>query len=206
MSKYAEDQMPICARCDRKDETKVCLRCSIVFCQHFASPTDYRYCGNCLADFTIKETIMEKIIDRQKSDGTYTHSRKFLARHIKLEGTDWLFAIGLISDKSDEELDSEIEYHKANVDLLLQEREARKLERIKKLASIKLPSIKHETQEQREKREAREAAAKGKRTRVNDKAPVTVEALAALLSKIGGGKISPEKLTEMLANAGKETK
>lgn len=202
MATYSKDTIPICTECDNlsdnHDITKSCLRCGVSYCSHFASHTDVRYCANCLADFSIKETIMEKTIERVHEDGSTTISRKSIAKHTTLQGTDWLFQCKLICETPDNELDAAIEYHRANVGLLLSERESRKLERIKKLASIKLPNIKHESQEQREKREAKEAASKNKKTRVKEKSVASISQLAELLSKLSKGTLSADSIKNML--------
>jgi hypothetical protein len=192
MPNYSGDTIPCCASCDGKDQTKTCLRCHIVYCQHFASKTDNRFCANCMGDFKLHETIMEKQIIHERSDGIVTFSRKFQARHIKLMGNDWLFAAGLIEHLSDAEIEANIEYHKANVSLMLMERESRKLERYHKLSSIKVVMSPRESQEAREKREAK-AAAKGTKTRVKNKTP-SADDIVAMLTKLASSGYTPEQL------------
>ena len=193
MGRYNSDTIPCCAKCDSKDETKICKRCSVVFCSHFASTTDNRYCGNCMADFCVKETIMEKVVDHFRNDGTVSFSRKFQCKHMKLEGNDWLFATNLIPDMSDQDIEAAIEYHKSNVSLMLMEREARKLERYHKLAGVKVTRP-GESQEAREKREAREAK---KRTTVKDKVP-SPDDIVAMLTKLATAGYTPDQLAALL--------
>lgn len=201
MSKYDDGTIPCCTICDNKNITKVCKKCAVVFCVHFASTTDYRYCGNCISDFHIRETIMEKVVEHEKADGTVTFSRKYQAKHMTLTGTDWLFAAALIVDMTDSEIEESIEYHRANIGLMLQERESRKLERYHKLSNIKIANIKHETQIEREKRiekeEAKLAKANGKKTRVKEK-DISGDQLLAMLTQLAKSGLTMEQITDML--------
>lgn len=201
MAKYDAETIPCCPKCDSTNVTKVCKKCAVLYCVHFASTTDYRYCGNCISDFHIRETIMEKVVEHEKADGTVTFSRKYQAKHMTLTGTDWLFAAALIVDMTDSEIEESIEYHRANIGLMLQERESRKLERYQKLSNIKIANIKHETQLEREKREEKEAAklakANGKKTRVKEK-EVTGDQLLNMLQQLAKSGLSVEQITGML--------
>lgn len=197
MARYGADTIPSCIECDSHNANKNCKKCGVSFCKHFASKTDVQYCGNCLSDFTIKETIMEKIIEREAPDGTISFSRKSQARHITLQGTDWLFAAHLIEEMDDADIEATIEYHRANVSLMLQERESRKLERYKKLANIKIIHKKNETQEEREKREAKEAAKAGKKTRVKEK-ELTAESIVQMLGQLAKSGLTQEQLMNLM--------
>lgn len=197
MPKYPSDVIPCCVDCDARNQTKVCKKCGVVFCKHYSSSTDYRYCANCISDFSIKETIMEKVVEHERPDGTITFSRKYQARHIMLQGTDWLFAAHKIEEMDDQEIEATIEYHRANVGLLLDERQSRQHERYKKLAGIKIISVKHETQEDREKREAKELAKANKKSRVKTK-DVTMDTLAAALQQLAKSGLTQAQIVEML--------
>jgi hypothetical protein len=194
--KYGPDTIPCCEACDViPDGTKVCTKCAVVYCKHFASSTDVRYCANCISDFTIKETIMEKIVEHERPDGTVTFSRKYQARHITLQGTDWLFAAHKIEEMTDAEIEASIEYHRANVGLMLQERESRKLERFKKLSGIKLVHQKHESQLEREKREAKGSR---KKTRTKEKEINTAEAIMKMLQTLAAAGLTAEQIAAMV--------
>lgn len=187
MPKYGTDTIPCCVVCDKKDDTKICKKCTVTYCAHFASTTDVRYCANCISDFHLKETIMEKVVEHERPDGSISFSRKYQSRHIMITGTDWLFNCALIPDMTDSEIDATIEYHRANVGLMIQERESRKLERIRKLSGIRITNTKHETQEEREKREAKEAARAGKKTKIKDKNLTPEQVMAALMAMVSSG-------------------
>lgn len=139
---------------------------------------------------------MEKIVEHEKQDGTVTFSRKYQARCITLQGTDWLFAAHLIEEMTDSEIEATIEYHRANVGLMLQERESRKLERFKKLSGIKIVHTKHETQDEREKREEKEAKKNNRKTRTKE---VTTDALVAALGQLAKAGLTMEQITAMLS-------
>lgn len=193
MGKYAADSIPICSNCDAQDATtnaiKSCKKCHINYCKHFASVTDVQFCGNCIADLKLVETVLEKTVEHERPDGTVTYSRKYLARRLRLLGNDWLFASHLIAEMTDADIEASVEYHRANVDLMLQEREARKLERYRKLAGIKVTRSSTESQEQREKRENKEV---NKKTNVKEKDPAQIATdLISKLSKMG---LTPEQI------------
>jgi len=191
---YPAEVIPCCIDCDKANETKVCKKCNVVYCGHYASTTDVRYCANCISDFAIKETIMEKTVEHERPDGTISFSRKYQARHLMLTGTDWLFNARLISDMSDAEIEATIEYHRANVGLMLDERESRKKERYEKLSKIRVVNVKHESQAEREKREAK-ATGKGKRTKTKD---VTVDSMVEMLQQLAKSGMTVEQLTSLL--------
>lgn len=203
MPKYPSDVIPCCVDCDARNQTKVCKKCGVVHCKHYASVTDVRFCGNCISDFTIKETIIEKIVEHERPDGSISFSRKYQARNIKLEGTDWLFAAHLLSEMTDQEIEATIEFHRANVGLLLDERQSRQHERYKKLAGIKVVSIKHETQEDREKREAKELARATRKSRTKTK-DVTVDSMVAALTQLAKGGLTKEQILELLSKGNKK--
>lgn len=199
MSKYGPDVIPICQSCDGVDSTKTCKKCAVTYCAHFASTTDVRYCANCISDFALRETIMEKVVEHERPDGSISFSRKYQSRHIMITGTDWLFNCALIPEMTDSEIDATIEYHRANVGLMIQERESRKLERIRKLSGIRISNTKHETQEEREKREEKAAAKAGKKTKTKDKSLTPEQVMAALMAMVTGGSAADrEKLIAAL--------
>lgn len=203
MPKYPCDVIPCCEDCDKRNQTKICEKCSVIFCKHYASETDYRYCSNCISDFKIKETIMEKVVEHERPDGSITFSRKYQARHIMLQGTDWLFAAHKIEEMDDSQIEATIEYHRANVGLLLDERQSRQHERYKKLAGIKVVSVKHETQEERDKREAKELARAQRKSRVKTK-DITVDSMVAALTQLSKGGFTKEQIIELLSEKGKK--
>jgi hypothetical protein len=195
MAKYSGETIPICVTCDTRNETKVCKKCKITYCKHYASVTDVRYCANCISDFTIRETIMEKVVEHEKADGTITLSRKSYARHITLMGTDWLFNAHLIEEMTDAEIEATIEYHRANVGIMLQERESRKLERYKKLSGIKIVHSPRKSQYDVEKDAERKSKIKTK-----DKGP---EALLAALTTLGKSGMTAEQIIQLLTKGKK---
>lgn len=207
MPRYEKDVIPACPECDSTEgATKVCKKCSVVYCKHYASVTDSRFCGNCIADISLKETIMEKEVEHVRQDGTVTFSRKYQARHLQLLGNDWLFSAHLIETMTDAEIDATIEYHRANVGLMLQERESRKLEKYKKLSGVRLTYTKRETQEEKEKREAKEAAkaakVAGKRVKTSKK-DLSADAIIQMLGQLSKAGITPEMIAAMAASKGK---
>lgn len=206
MPRYNGDTIPCCLECESEHElkTKVCKKCGVIYCAHYASVTDVRYCGNCISDFAIKETIMEKVVEHERPDGTVTFSRKYQARHIMLRGTDWLFNATIIPDMTDAELEATIEYHRANVSLMLDERTSRQQERFKKLSGIKIVHVKHESQIDREKREEKEAAKANKAaTKKSKTKDITIDMMQAMLQQLAKSGLTIEQITA-LAGKGKK--
>jgi len=140
---------------------------------------------------------MERQVTHEKEDGTISLNRKSRCTHMQLTGNDWLFASHLIETMSDQEIEESIEWHRNNISVMLMEREARKMERYRKLAGINVPRIKHETQEQREKREAAEAAKAGKKTKVTKKQP-TAQDLVAMLTQLASAGYTAEQVAAMM--------
>lgn len=151
--KYNNSTIPVCSECsasaikveDSKQQNeglliRSCRRCGIHFCVHYSSSTDVRYCGNCLSDFRVSISLIEKTEEKiDDESGQILARKRQVAKSIHLTGTDWLFESHKISEMNDEELLASIEYHDAIKGLLLHERETRRIEKFKKMASIRLP-------------------------------------------------------------------
>jgi hypothetical protein len=190
--KYDASTIPICLPHEKREETKICKKCNITYCPCFASKVDIRFCANCMGDFKVRNTIVEKEVEYLKPDGTVYFQRKYQAMAIKLEGTDWLFTAENLLNLSDEDIEATIEYHKANYSIMLMERENRKTERMNKLASQKILPPNRLSQHEREKKEA--AANKPKTSRVKSMKNVSPEDLLKVLL----GSMSPEQIAAAL--------
>jgi len=202
MPKYSSEVIPCCVECDNSNRTKICCKCSVVFCKHYQSVTDQKFCGNCISDVHLHETILEKTVEHIRDDGSVTFSRKYQAKYMKLSGVDWLFAAHAIESMNDDEIDATIEYHRANVGIMLQERESRKQERYRKLSGIKLTNTKHETQIEREKREAKEAAKAGKKRVRTSSKELGAEALMQMLAQLAKAGMTAEQIIAMTQKKG----
>lgn len=150
MPKYGSEVIPVCLNCDRNSLTKSCAKCGVAFCKHFTSNIDIAFCANCVSDITIKESIIEKEVRREHSDGSYSFPRTYVARKLVLMNVDWLFINKAIEDSTDAEIEASIEYHKVHCDLMMQERSSRQLERSRKLASIKIVHTSRKSQHELE--------------------------------------------------------
>jgi hypothetical protein len=207
MSRYAEDQIPICTPCSEQSEQeayiKTCDRCGIAYCVHFASNTDVRMCGNCLDDFRVIETIEVKTTERVDDSGEVISRRRQIARNLKLTGTDWLFCAAKISTLSDEQMDASIEYHRAIKNTLMEEREARRVEYFRKLHNVKtnLSAIDKHLRDKK----IDQGIQDGKQKKVNEKiAEKKVDKglndIASLLSQVSGTKLDSTQVAALLAN------
>ena len=189
---YSNDIIPVCADCetsaDYDTKTKLCERCGISFCVHFASLVDARYCSNCMVDFKVTETIETKTTIYENSNGTEVTRKRQIAKSLRLEGTDWLFANTQISLLNDEQLLAAIEYHRNIAGIMLLEREERKTEQLNKLSRVKINIRKPEdaTKQPRvtKTKEVKTAEAKKQSDIAKALAGLTQEELAKLLAKL----------------------
>jgi hypothetical protein len=202
--RYEASIIPVCPDCEQEHElnTKQCERCGIIYCHHYSSPTDTRFCGNCLADFHVLETIETKTTVHTNDAGEVTYTRRQTAKNLKLEGTDWLFSAAKIPTLTDEELLATIEYHGALKSMMLQEREARHVERYRKLASIKIIGPPRHVLEQDEldaQRAGKPIPKHRKATVVKTvAAPATAEQAVDMLKKLQAAGFTAEMLKALI--------
>lgn len=139
---YSPETIPACQECisnDATDDTiKMCAKCGVGFCCHFASSIDIQYCGNCMVDVNLTEEVIVKEQIFHNSAGAETYRRRQIAKKLKLSGSDWLFANYQIGEISDEELGIAIEHHKSIATAMMLERESRRVEHLQKLRGIKV--------------------------------------------------------------------
>lgn len=109
---------------------KICGRCGEEYCLHGVSKLDPQYCALCCSDFKVVD--VQEIITREvhNEQGDVTSSKNFCIRHITLSGLDWLFYNRAISTLDDIELDHSIEYHRAILNGMLNERDQRFVNKI----------------------------------------------------------------------------
>ena len=132
---------PTCLESNLIDEIKIsrCAQCSVLYCIHLASSIDPSKCTECLSDVTlIKETIT-KTYEHYNEEMDVVTVYKRRAKSIRLEGMDWLFAQRKILQMSNDSLELAIEYHRALLNGLLQEREARRIKHAHRYAGVALP-------------------------------------------------------------------
>ena len=185
---YQNDIIPVCVDC-KEQEHELCKRCGAAYCKHFASTIDFRFCGNCLEDFSVVETIETKVTEYTNATGEVTSRKRQMARNLKLTGTDWLFAQHAVENLTDEELIETIEYHRNIASIMLMERETRRTEQYKKLASVKIRSI------DRSKVDANGALKAEKTVKAKkEKAPPDQNAIMAALATLLGANLSPEQI------------
>ena len=190
--KYDRDTIPTCAECP---EHKGCEKCGIHYCKHFASETDFRFCGNCLADFKVVESVVEKITTYENEQGEVTNRKRQVCKSLHLEGTDWLFAAHKINTLTDEELLYTIEYHRAIVGLMLNERETRRTEHFQKLSKIK---INYTPRPDRDETGAIKKS-RTKTTTTRQKKEPDQNAIAAAFGTLLGANLTQEQIAVLLA-------
>ena len=132
---YGSEIIPVCHDC-LELEPKTCLKCGMEYCMHFSSTTDVRFCGNCMSDFTVVTETEVRITESANCAGQIVYTKRDRCKHLKLQGTDWLFTERLIHTLTDEELDATIEYHRAICSLMLSERQDRQVEKYAKMSKL----------------------------------------------------------------------
>lgn len=115
-----------------------CEKCDKIFCIHFASRIDPRYCVNCMSDASL--TVEEIRVIRERYDEQKDKVIKYIRKATKytIDGNDWMFAQRRIKQLTDPELELALEFHRGLCSLILQEAEARKAEKKHKLAGVKV--------------------------------------------------------------------
>ncbi len=194
---YDQSILPVCQECEQSDyngNTKQCEKCGIAFCKHYASSIDIRFCGNCMDDFQVVESIEVKVTEKLGPDGEVQYRKRQMARNLKLIGTDWLFTVHKISTMSDEEITASIEYHNEIKAQMLQERENRRTEFLNKLSKVKLNIKKREDVDST-------GAIKAVKVKTPKKKP-DQNAIAAALATILGAGMTKEQVDNLLAKLG----
>ena len=186
---YASEAIPVCMECL---DARSCNKCGIHYCKHYASDTDIQYCGNCLSDFKVIESVVEKVTEYQNDKGEVTSRKRQICKSLHLDGTDWLFAAHKIVTLTDEQLLYTIEYHRAIVGIMLNERETRRTEHYQKLSKVKINYT---------PRPDRDDTGAIKKSRVKsirkDKSP-DQDAIAAALGTLLGAQLTQEQVAQML--------
>ena len=137
---------PSCLETNLLTEIKVarCAKCGLAYCTHLASNIDPSYCTSCLSDVTVLMETVTKTYEHYNEETDVVTTYKRRAKSVRLEGMDWLFAQRKISTMSDESLTLAIEYHRALLTGLLDEREARRVKYAHRYAGEPLPkSVPH---------------------------------------------------------------
>jgi hypothetical protein len=104
-----------------------CATCGELYCVHGASILDPQHCIYCCNDFRVVDVEESVVRDSHNTKGEVTSSKSYRVRHITLSGNHWLFHNRAISTMADIELDHAIEYHRAILNGMLSEREARRV-------------------------------------------------------------------------------
>ena len=139
-----------------------CEKCNQPYGEKHASTIDSKYCQDCLKDFDVtKQDYIRagvEVSSQTDENGNRVEVRKSYkttSTQIILFGQDWLFNEIRISQLSLEQLETSIEWHRANVSLMESEITRHKIERSHKLAKVKVPMgdrTKIKTREKQEKK------------------------------------------------------
>lgn len=109
--------------------TRLCDRCGKRYCTHYSSKVDSIYCQYCFHDFVFEDTIITKEIKSKSLSGRKTFTRTMKARHLVFRGEAWMFAQQRVLDMSEEELVASIEYHREIFSQMMDERDARQIQK-----------------------------------------------------------------------------
>jgi hypothetical protein len=158
-----------------------------------------------MADFKVVESIETKIVEHINDDNEVISRRRFICKSLSLSGTDWLFTTHKISSMTEEELLECIEYHREVASQMLQEREARRVERYAKLAKVKVNiGIRNVNSSAGMAKTGKVKAASGTAKRVRTSKQPDADAVASAFATLFGGKVSPEQIAEALAAFGQK--
>lgn len=196
---YPSEEIPVCELCILDEvagaqNVKDCEKCGVRYCAHFASATDFRYCGNCMDDFQVIETVEVKVTEKIGPNGEVIHRKRQLARNLKLTGTDWLFTLNKISYMSDEEITASIEYHNEIKAQMLQERETRRTEFLNKLSKVRINYTKRDDVDST-------GAIKAVKVKTPKKKP-DENVIAAAFATLLGASMTPAQIEEMMKKLG----
>lgn len=193
-----ESATEVCDLCKEKNLTdrtqfSICTQCNKVYCLHFASTIDPKYCTSCLNDVVVTEETIKKTSEHYNENTDKVYRKVQSAKRITIGGLHWLFQARKIDTLSDLELELAIEYHMEYLNLLLREREERRVERAHRNKNVKINFSSVQVTES--------STIEVKKTRVKkatkvDPAQQLAEALADL-QKLG---FSPEMIAKMAAS------
>lgn len=119
----------ICDGCGGFSLQKFCDRCGFSYCAHYASKVDTACCQYCFHDFVLEDTIITKEIRSKSLKGNKTFVRTMKARHLVFKGEAWMFAQRRVIEMTDEELATSIEYHREIFSQMMDERDARQIQK-----------------------------------------------------------------------------
>lgn len=190
----------VCGVCKHKNLTENahllhCEKCKELYCIHFTSVIDPRFCVGCLSKVEMTEQTIYKKSEHYNEDTDKLYTRTQKARQISFSGLDWLFYNRKISTLSDEELLLAIEYHRAIYNAMLYEREKRRIEHFhrNKDRQIKIPISSGTVTSG-----ATTTVKKTKIVRPKQDKPADVQ-LRAILEQMLKAGVKPETLVKMLS-------
>lgn len=170
-----------------------CIRCGELTCLHLCSTVDPAYCHECMRDVQMTDQTITKTSEHYNEEEDKVYVKKQSARQIKFTGLDWLFCQRRISTMSDTELALAIEYHQAIYQMMMYEREKRRVEYFHRNAGkqIKISTSTGTVS-------STETVVKKTKTikpETKDKAQANVKALIEFLMKSGK---TPEQIMKMM--------
>jgi len=181
---------PTCLASNLLTEIKIarCVKCFKLYCTHFASTIDPLYCVECLSDITLFKETMTKTYERTDEEGNVTSTYKKRAKHVRLEGLNWLFSQRKIISLSDDELELSIEYHREILSGMLDERETRKNAYMHRFANAPLP-----------KKEGGTEASVTTKTTKRIKSTTEGAKVSSVLKAMMASGMTPQQIMEMLS-------
>lgn len=212
--RYSAETIPVCPDCavldlnprtEQTQITKSCAKCGVAYCEHYSSDIDCRFCGNCMVDFKVINSVEIRTENHLNDEGAIVYSKRTRCKVLHLEGSDWLFTTNKISQLSDEDLDATIEYHRAIAGLMLSEREERRVEKYQKLNKMVIKLQQRDDVDQTgavrgslltDKQKADRAA--GKTKTVSTKKVPDVQKLADAVAVLLKSGIRKEQISAML--------
>jgi hypothetical protein len=144
-------QLTSCAYCTNNN-VKTCIKCQKVFCSEHASHISPQFCKDCFSQVTVlidKYTRTTEEYD-EINDSVETH--KTSARRIRLDGPDYVWYSAAIQLLTDDEIVTQLQFHKFMVSLLEHLDTVRTVKKSQELAKQKVPLSVRTTTETRQKK------------------------------------------------------
>lgn len=154
---FGGTQTFICCFCP--DSTpKQCLKCRRPFCPNHASRISPQFCQDCFVELTVIIDKYHKIEDEYDEETDTVIHRSSSCKRIRVDGPDWVFYTTAIHLLTDDELLTQLEFHRFMVSQLENTQDIRKVKKSQALQGqaqqYKITSTKSTT-EIRRKREAK---------------------------------------------------
>ena len=179
-----------------------CTKCHRAYCEKHAAILDVTYCQPCLSDFSVTRqdyiragVAITHVMDAngnvvKKENGEPETERRYYStksKQIILFGNDWLFAEIKMSEMTEAQCETALEWHKAHVSYLEAVITQHRVAKAHKLAQVRIPVAQRIATRVKEKKEKSLQALAESMAGSMSQADM-LKLLAKLQASVGGGK------------------